>query len=329
MKIKLLFSATFACCVFSFSSLAQIKIDNNGNIGLGTASPAYKVDIFGQTRIITTTPIYGNSATVIFNSYYSEINIETDRDNVGYLGYNKRWNTIYTRYINCPNPIITSDERMKTNIRQINTPLQTIKRLRGITFDYKAEEYFGTSYQPKSTSDEKETKNRLGFVAQEVQQVLPQIVVYDTAKKYYGINYVALIPVLVEAIKEQQLIIEGLQNEIKELKKSNSKLKSASLSAGMTNISSSSNTSEHMLYQNVPNPFSQSTTIEYYLADGFQHATLNIYDMNGTQLKSIALHQKGYGNVTLNGYELKAGIYVYALIVDGQLIDTKRMVLTE
>ncbi|HOK99901.1 MAG TPA: T9SS type A sorting domain-containing protein, partial [Bacteroidales bacterium] len=144
-----------------------------------------------------------------------------------------------------------------------------------------------------------------------------------------GIDYTVVIPVLVQAIKEQQLIIENLQNEIKELKSNSSKLKSAPISDGKTNSSSAPNDSEHILYQNVPNPFSQSTTIEYYLANDFQRATLNIYDMNGTQLKSITLHQKGYGNVTLNGYELKAGIYMYALIVDGQIIDTKKMVLTD
>ncbi|MCX7985917.1 MAG: tail fiber domain-containing protein [Bacteroidales bacterium] len=325
MKIKLLLSATFACCMLSFSSLAQIKIDSNGNIGLGTATPAYKVDIFGQTRIITTTPIYGNSATVIFNSYYDQINIETDRDNVGYLGYYKRWNTIYTRYINCPNPIITSDEKMKTNIRQINTPLQTIKRLRGITFDYKPEEYFGTSYQPRNASDDKETKNRLGFVAQEVQQVLPQIVVYDSAKKYYGINYVALIPVLVEAIKEQQNQIDSLKKLINKPKTS---LKSAVEDKETTSISQVNNVELAILEQNSPNPFDQNTEIRYYLPYNTKNAYIYLYDMSGMQVKSVPLTTLGKGSIIIYGSELKPGMYYYTLVANDQEVDTKKMILT-
>jgi len=48
--------------------------------------------------------------------------------------------------------------------------------------------------------------------------------------------------------------------------------------------------------------------------------------MNGTQLKSIELHHLGDGSITINGGEFKAGMYLYALITDGQVIDTKRMI---
>jgi len=51
--------------------------------------------------------------------------------------------------------------------------------------------------------------------------------------------------------------------------------------------------------------------------------------MNGTQLKSIPLNQKGNGSITINGSELKAGMYMYTLITDRQVVDTKRMILTD
>jgi hypothetical protein len=88
-------------------------------------------------------------------------------------------------------------------------------------------------------------------------------------------------------------------------------------------------TPSNALYQNSPNPFSQTTTIEYFIADNVQKAMICIYDMNGTQLKSIQLHQRGDGSITINGNELKAGMYMYSLIADGHLVDTKRMVLTD
>jgi len=51
--------------------------------------------------------------------------------------------------------------------------------------------------------------------------------------------------------------------------------------------------------------------------------------MNGTQLKSIELHPKGNGSITINGGEFNAGMYIYTLIADGQVIDTKQMILTD
>jgi len=83
------------------------------------------------------------------------------------------------------------------------------------------------------------------------------------------------------------------------------------------------------LMQNHPNPFNVNTTIEFFLANDVNDAKIYIYNMNGTQLKSIELHQKGDGSITLNGGELQAEMYMYSLVTDGQLIDTKQMLLTE
>jgi hypothetical protein len=58
-------------------------------------------------------------------------------------------------------------------------------------------------------------------------------------------------------------------------------------------------------------------------------ANIYVYDMNGTQLKNYSISQRGKGNVIINGSELSAGMYLYALIADGKVIDTKRMILTK
>jgi hypothetical protein len=134
---------------------------------------------------------------------------------------------------------------------------------------------------------------------------------------------------LVEALKEQQVIIESLQSEIQELKmnsNSDNKLKSATVSPRTSQLLTNST---NVLYQNAPNPFSQSTTIEYSITENVQKAMICIYDMNGKQLKCIPLHFNGYANITINGSELKTGMYLYSLIADGQVIDTKRMILTD
>lgn len=51
--------------------------------------------------------------------------------------------------------------------------------------------------------------------------------------------------------------------------------------------------------------------------------------MNETQLKSYPITERGKGNVIIQGSEFVAGIYLYGLIVDGNEVDVKRMILTE
>ncbi|MDR2970419.1 MAG: hypothetical protein LBU83_00615 [Bacteroidales bacterium] len=59
------------------------------------------------------------------------------------------------------------------------------------------------------------TKDRIGFLAQEVGIVFPELVTLpETEEDYCSINYDGMIPILLEAIKEQQSMIENLQNEI-------------------------------------------------------------------------------------------------------------------
>ncbi len=82
-----------------------------------------------------------------------------------------------------------------------------------------------------------------------------------------------------------------------------------------------------LLYQNVPNPFSTGTRINYYLPIGTQAATIVFYDTYSNQIKTIKLSQTG--NVTLNitHDNFTAGIYSYSLVVNNSVIDTKRMIL--
>ena len=134
-----------------------------------------------------------------------------------------------------------------------------------------------------------------------------------------------------ESTKAQKAIIDSLSQEISNLKNT------------ITQISLNRDNSEEYnselrhdnqinsakLYQNYPNPFRESTIIRYNLSASTTSATLNIYNMNGKQLKSINLPQKGEGSVTIRKRTLKAGMYLYSIIADGEIIDTKQFVLTK
>lgn len=157
----------------------------------------------------------------------------------------------------------------------------------------------------------------LGLSIDDLEEVLPEAVRHDPEGMVY-INYSAVIPVLVEAFKEQQHTIESLQDEIADLK-ANAK--------GYYGVDSQGS-SENTLYQNTPNPTSSSTTIECFLAPNASRATIAVYDLNGLQIKEYPVHHHGNNTITIAAGEFKPGMYMYSLLVDGKLVDTKRMVIT-
>lgn len=102
--------------------------------------------------------------------------------------------------------LATSDERLKENLVQIQNPIETVKQITGYTFNW-------NNKSKKGISD----KQELGFSAQQLQTILPQVV-GDKGNGYLGVNYDKVVPLLVEAIKKQQEEIDELKNDIKKLK---------------------------------------------------------------------------------------------------------------
>jgi len=97
----------------------------------------------------------------------------------------------------------TSDIRLKENISTLAGSLAKVVSLRGVNFTWKSEPEMG---------------NRIGFIAQEVEKVVPELVFTNPEDGYKGVNYAEMTAVLVEAIKEQQKVIEQLKAEVEELK---------------------------------------------------------------------------------------------------------------
>jgi hypothetical protein len=87
-----------------------------------------------------------------------------------------------------------SDQRYKENVQQLEGALDKIMQVRGVSFDWKAAAFPDLQF---------EARRQLGFVAQELAPVLPEAVSPDGAG-ILSVAYSKVIPVLVEAIKEQQ-----------------------------------------------------------------------------------------------------------------------------
>jgi hypothetical protein len=98
-----------------------------------------------------------------------------------------------------------SDERLKSNITTIEDALDKVKAMRGVMFD-------------KTNSLTGELRQSTGVIAQETEEVLPEVVHNDDNTGYKSVAYGNIVGVLIEAIKEQQSQIEDLTKEVEFLK---------------------------------------------------------------------------------------------------------------
>lgn len=112
------------------------------------------------------------------------------------------------------NVYTNSDAASKTNIQSLGNAMATLAQLRPVSFEWADKaHYFKTSRRSTGISNPKE----MGFIAQEIEQVLPDIVAVD-CEGHRVVNYSALIPLLTKSIQELNSQIETLKAEIEALK---------------------------------------------------------------------------------------------------------------
>lgn len=311
--------------------------------------------------------------TVSFSSTFAQVKVESDGSLYvnSYAGNYARanwtkvhnqyscayqlWNTYYNRdvfYVRGDGVVCYygglynySDSTLKTNIQGIDSSLEKIKMLHGVT--YNRRNYIKTSVpiDPNMPSSSGLTKNVIveelepteyGLIAQEVEKIVPEAVktMHDSLK---AVSYTSIIPILIEAIKEQQKQIESMQRTINEheeeililnscCENSDSSLKSASMNTG---AEEESNFNDALLYQNTPNPFTKNTEIKYSIPNTFNSATIFIHNLQGMEIKAFQLNGSGTNSVIINGSELEPGLYLYTLVVNQKIVDTKKMLLTK
>jgi hypothetical protein len=100
-----------------------------------------------------------------------------------------------------------SDARYKTNIATFNNALDTILHLRGVTYDWKRADFPDMNFT---------VGKQIGFLAQEVEKILPELVMTDS-NGYKTVAYANVVPVLVEAMKQQQKQISTQQKQLEAL----------------------------------------------------------------------------------------------------------------
>lgn len=281
---------------------------------------------------------------------YSYMNSYKNRVNF-YVNYDGQ---LYTKY----GMLTTSDSLCKENISELEPTMSKIRRLHGVTFDYlnespmgsrsalAAEEAvqelpMGATPEISRQIQEEKSRKRIGLLAQEVERVFPEAVrtSYDGTK---GILYNDLVGVLIEGMKELQdsLAVQALRNdqmhrELEEIRSALFALASPQSPAPKTNAPASTVNNGlaqdgAQLDQNTPNPFNQETEIGYRLPAATHSASVCIYNLNGQQLKKYPLDTDLHsGILTISASEFAPGMYIYSLVINNRVADSKRMTLTD
>ena len=240
---------------------------------------------------------------------------------------------------------IQSDERFKENVEPVTDVLSSLEGLEAVSYTLKNDaarhrqevaamtgttwkeqrdkRFFDQYYAAQEKGDE-----RYGFLAQNVQEVFPQLVHTDK-DGYMYVDYIGLIPILVQSINELRAelaaVKAGEEPEEGEAPVAAPMLQSP-VQSGQGELEAS--LTEAKLYQNSPNPWSSETVIRYCLPQGVSQASVYIYDLQGKQLKCIPAQGRGESQVTITARDLDAGMYIYALVADGRLLGSKQMILT-
>lgn len=240
---------------------------------------------------------------------------------------------------------VVSDGRVKKDIKQNVPGLAFINKLIPVTYNLDVDAAAQIIQRPaikdkdgkviKPSIDNTAAKANAavvytGFIAQDVEKAAKSLN-YDFSgvdaakndKDLYGLRYAAFVVPLVKAVQELSSKNDDLQKQIDDLK---AMIVSNQSSAGKQQSVILSSAS---LEQNIPNPFANTTIINYTLPQKFTIAQIVITDNTGKTLKSVNVSGSGKGSLNVDAAILASGAYNYSLVVDGKLIGSKQMILAK
>lgn len=286
----------------------RFTIRGDGNIGISGSNPTARLHIHQQGQAVG-------------QGLRFDDGVNLDWDITHGFGLRFHFGGVLRGFINATTGeyVQSSDSRLKKGIKQIAPVLPRVQQLQPVTYAYK---------------DSKINTKTIGLVAQDVISIFPELVHYSNADEIYGINYAGFSVVAIKAIQELKSEMDVKDEHIADLEDRLARIEKL-LAEGQTAQnylileSPATNLDRADLKQNVPNPFESITTISYLIPEQAQRAQLRIADTSGKVLRSMDIEQRGRVQTTLDAAALPAGTYYYSLWLDGELIGTKKMVLSK
>ncbi len=363
---KLIVNSNGGVSVGSSSSSPSNGLFVSGSVGIGTTSPAKRLHVVsngiqtddntadGDALIVNAT---GDGASWGVNASSNSDAVHARSVNsYGVYASSTNWDGLFARTgnpsvdyagwfegdINVTGTVFQgSDRKLKQNIADFTSAMHIINQLQPKLYEYRQDGSFKLMNLPRG--------KHYGLIAQDVEQVLPNLVKeskFDAVKMafdgkkteakgeeidYKALNYTELIPVIIKGMQElarqnQELLSknEDLQKQINELKgvKTSATQPTDAAQSVITLLLTSTS-----LEQNSPNPFTGATTIRYSLPTSFKAARIIVTDYNNKLIKQVQLSTAGSGTINMDASTLSAGTYSYSLVVDGKVIESKKMII--
>ncbi len=321
-------------------------IGNSSSSGYGVFARGNSCGVYGYSPTIGT---YGSS--VYSSGIYGFAENDGGYNSKGVVGYGNYgvWGTTrdnslyYAGYfegdVYTTGTYYGSDQKLKRNIQDFSRAMDIINQLHPKQYDFRHDGNYKLMNLPQG--------NHYGLIAQDVEKVLPNLVKdtkFDAGKAipfkpsdskneteqkpknseiidFKALNYTELIPIMIKGMQEQEQTISQLQQQVSELKQIVQLLQEKR--------SSTTSAINAYLNQNTPNPFSADTKIQCTIPASVKSAMIIVSTADGKQLQSYPITTKGTAQVTIHGSTLNSGQYLYSLVADGKLIDTKTMILTK
>ena len=331
-----------------FSFLSKGK--GNGNVGIGTTTPANKLSVEGNANFTGSVSIGTNSSdykfSVTASRYDAPVAFIENSYGTGAVahglyikaGSSHNAGSWFIAFWRPDGMQIGSISQTDVNEVSYNTISdRRLKNIIGITQNGLSDLMKIKVYDYIFKSDA--SKNiQTGFMAQELYEVFPQAVSKprndnETPEKDpWMVDYGRVTPLIIKSVQEQQQMIDGLKKSNDDLKKQNQSFQKQidELKAMIVSNKSTVNVrlSTASLKQNIPNPFNHTTTINYTLPQTYSSAQIIVTNKSGKTLQQINV--SGTKNsVSIDASTLASGAYQYSLYVDGRLIDIKQMVLAK
>lgn len=300
---------------------------------LGYATWGRSVAIFGTTYMNTYTnmndtticpiPLYGRYAGL----FHGTVRVKGPLYSDSYMTPMGNANSLNSSMT----PISDSSSQLTNGIRERVTdkldrvqPVQFLRYNPTIRQDNaklsQSEDQIGGEQIDKFSDEEMLSPIQYGIDPIQLKEVYPELVFEDKGGNI-SVNYVEMIPLLIQSIKE-------LSHELAELK--GTSVKKAKAKTETTSIDESASEVDMVrMDQNKPNPFSESTVITLNIPEKTQKANIFIYDMSGKQVQAIPVNERGETNITVYASDLSAGMYIYTLVVDGKVVVTRKMIVSE